>query len=513
MNNLQLVWRNIRQQFGSTLLSILLTAFGVAILCVIYITSDSLEKQLTNNSKNIDLVVGAKGSPLQLILSSLYHIDNPTGNIALSEARKLATNPFIELAVPISLGDNFKGHRLIGTEISYFQLYDLRLAQGMVWKKAFEAVIGADVARKRGLKVGDSFHTAHGLSADGHVHDEHPFRVVGVLNKSNSVVDNLILCNLESVWDVHGIAHEDHNHDDHDHDHDGHDHDHAHTETNVKQEVAAAVTTPVAQDSNQAVANKPVNAHNHDSEGHDDHDHAHDSTATTTAEESSPGAARQAMMEARNAQQQENLIAPAQEAQAADETLVKNIGDDMIEDRGEEVTALLIKYSSPAAIGVIPRLVNQSTDMQAASPAIESTRLFSLLGVGLDSLTALAFIIMLIAGLSVFISLYNALKDRKYDLAIMRSLGASKGKLFSLVILEGFIITLIGGIIGLLLGHIALYLINQQTSESADFIEALVINEKEFLLVAVACAIGIFAALIPAIKAYKTSISTILADK
>ncbi|QBQ42989.1 ABC transporter permease [Sphingobacterium psychroaquaticum] len=219
------------------------------------------------------------------------------------------------------------------------------------------------------------------------------------------------------------------------------------------------------------------------------------------------------MMEARNAQQQENLIAPAQEAQAADETLVKNIGDDMIEDRGEEVTALLIKYSSPAAIGVIPRLVNQSTDMQAASPAIESTRLFSLLGVGLDSLTALAFIIMLIAGLSVFISLYNALKDRKYDLAIMRSLGASKGKLFSLVILEGFIITLIGGIIGLLLGHIALYLINQQTSESADFIEALVINEKEFLLVAVACAIGIFAALIPAIKAYKTSISTILADK
>lgn len=512
MNNLQLVWRNIRQQFGSTLLSILLTAFGIAILCVIYITSDSLEKQLTNNSKNIDLVVGAKGSPLQLILSSLYHIDNPTGNIALSEARKLASNPFIELAVPISLGDNFKGHRLIGTEISYFQLYDLKLAQGVVWKKAFEAVIGADVARKRGLKVGDSFHTAHGLSADGHVHDEHPFRVVGVLNKSNSVVDNLILCNLESVWDVHGIAHDGHDHEEHSHeghDHD-HDHDHAHTETKVQQEVAAAVTTPVAQDSNQALANKPIDSHKHE-EGAP---HDHDSTALSTSEseETSPGAARQAMMEARNAQQQENLVPAGQEAETG-ETLVKNIGDDMIEDRGEEVTALLIKYSSPAAIGVIPRLVNQSTDMQAASPAIESTRLFALLGVGLDSLTALAFIIMLIAGLSVFISLYNALKDRKYDLAIMRSLGASKGKLFSLVILEGFIITLLGGIIGLLFGHIALYLINQQTSESADFIEALVIHEKEFLLVAVACAIGILAALIPAIKAYKTSISTILADK
>src|SRR5690606_8225346 len=112
---------------------------------------------------------------------------------------------------------------------------------------------------------------------------------------------------------------------------------------------------------------------------------------------------------------------------------VKNIGEDMAVDRGSEITALLIKYASPAAIGTVPRLVNQTTEMQAASPAIESSRLFSLLGVGLDSLAILAYVIMVIAGLSVFISLYNALKERKYDLAVMRSIGASKTKLFSLV--------------------------------------------------------------------------------
>ena len=116
MNTITLVWKNIKQQFGATLLSILLTAFGVAILCVIYITTEAFDKQLSNNSKNVDLVVGAKGSPLQLILSSLYHVDNPTGNIPLAEVRKLAQNPFVELAVPISLGDNFKGHRLIELE-------------------------------------------------------------------------------------------------------------------------------------------------------------------------------------------------------------------------------------------------------------------------------------------------------------------------------------------------------------------------------------------------------------
>src|SRR5690606_4236202 len=123
-------------------------------------------------------------------------------------------------------------------------------------------------------------------------------------------------------------------------------------------------------------------------------------------------------------------------------------------------------YASPAAIGTVPRLVNQTTEMQAASPAIESSRLFSLLGVGLDSLAILAYVIMVIAGLSVFISLYNALKERKYDLAVMRSIGASKTKLFSLVLVEGLVITLIGSVIGVLLAHVALFFIDRQTSES-----------------------------------------------
>ncbi|PRD54588.1 ABC transporter permease [Sphingobacterium gobiense] len=465
MNNLQLVWKNITQQLGSTLLSILLTAFGVAILCVIYITGDTFEKQLTNNTKNIDLVVGAKGSPLQLILSSLYHVDNPTGNIALTQARQLSENPFIEMAVPISLGDNFKGHRVIGTEPSYLELYGLSIKDGNLWKTSFEAVIGSEVARKRGLRIGDEFFTAHGLSEDGHVHDDHPFKIVGILEKSGSIVDNLILCNLESVWDVHGLHHDDHDHSGHTHDekHD-HDHDHEHHEEHQHE-----------HDSH---------AHEHE---HDEHQHEHHDD---------------------DAHSHEEMV-----SEKPNDMFIKNIGADMLADRGEEVTALLVKYSSPAAMSVIPRLVNESTDMQAASPAIESTRLFSLLGVGLDSLTILAYIIMLIAGLSVFISLYNALKERKYDLAIMRSMGASKTKLFGLVLVEGLVITLIGGITGLVLGHGALYVIGQQTSESADFITAFNIHGQELILVLAACLLGVLAAMIPAIKAYKTSISTILADK
>ncbi|TJZ61436.1 FtsX-like permease family protein [Sphingobacterium olei] len=477
MNTLALAWKNITQQWGSTLLSIFLTAFGVSILLVIYISGDSFEKQLENNSKNIDLVIGAKGSPLQLILSSLYHVDNPTGNIPLVEADKIAQNPFIQLAVPISLGDNFKGHRIIGTDTSFLSLYELEISEGKLWKKSFEVVIGQEVARKQQLKIGDQIHSAHGLSADAHVHDEHPFTVVGILQRSNSVVDNLMLCNLASIWDVHGIAHqEDHQHEDDDHhDHAEHDHeihDHEHE------------------------AESPHHEHDDAHAGHDHSDHSHSDTATSTNPEQT------------NASEEELVTEKPQS-----EGFIKSIGQDMIADQGVEITALLVKYSSPVAIATIPRLVNQTTNMQAASPAIESSRIFSLLGVGLDSLAILAYVIMIIAGLSVFLSLYNALKERKYDMAVMRTMGATKTKLFTLVIVEGLVITLLGGVIGLLMGHGILYYISTQTSQSADFIEVFKLYPNEVLILVAAILLGVIAALVPAFRAYNTTISKTLASR
>lgn len=508
MNTFALVWKNITQQWGATLLSMVLTAFGVAILLVIYISGDTFEQQLENNSKNIDLVIGAKGSPMQLILSSLYHVDNPTGNISLAEANKIAENPFVQLAVPISLGDNFKGHRIIGTDTAFMGLYELKLAEGNMWTKSFEIVLGAEVARKHHLKIGDEIHSAHGLSADAHVHDDHPFKVVGILAPAKSVVDNLILSNLASVWEVHGIAHDgehihgpDCNHDhDHNHDHGNHEHSHTGKEKSIDSSIALHSSRNDEEKKAEALTHKDTHnekTHDHKHEhGDGDHNHEH-----ATAHEHTHD----------HVEAEEGLV--KERPQMEDPTLVKSIGQDMIEDHGVEITALLVKYSSPAAIGVLPRLVNQSTHMQAASPAIESSRIFALLGVGLDSLAILAYVIMFIAALSVFISLYNALKDRRYDMAIMRTMGATKTKLFTLVIVEGLVITLIGGLIGLIMGHTILYYISTQTSQSADFIEAFKIYPNELPILVAAIILGVIAALIPAFKAYNTTISKTLASK
>ncbi|HLW50906.1 MAG TPA: FtsX-like permease family protein, partial [Sphingobacteriaceae bacterium] len=177
-----------------------------------------------------------------------------------------------------------------------------------------------------------------------------------------------------------------------------------------------------------------------------------------------------------------------------------------------EITAMLIQYSNPAAIGQLPRMINQGTNMQAASPALESARLFSLLGVGIDSLQMLAYIIMFMAAFSVFISLYNAFKSRKYDLAIMRTLGASRGKLFGIVIVEGVMITVFGAMLGIVLGHLAMYMISLQAGNAGSLISAFQFEPQEAWLLAIGVLIGFVAAVIPAMKAYNTSISETLAE-
>lgn len=201
--------------FGN-LLSILLFAIGIAIISLLMRFDEQAEKQYRGNIAGIDLVAGAKGSPLQLILSAVMHADVPTGNISLSEARLISNHPLIERSIPLALGDNYLGYRIVGTEHAYAALYKADLLEGNWWKKPMEVVLGAEVAKKTQLKTGDSFTGVHGFLDIGHTHDEHPYLVGGILASTGTVVDRLILTSVESIWEVHGY----HVHDENcDHDH------------------------------------------------------------------------------------------------------------------------------------------------------------------------------------------------------------------------------------------------------------------------------------------------------
>lgn len=201
----------LRDRPGTTILNILLLALAVASLSLLLTLSTQLSDRLSRDAQGIDLVVGAKGSPLQLILSSVYHIDQPTGNIPLASVAQLRRNPAVARVIPLALGDNFDGYRIVGTAPEWLNIYEARMAQGRVFATPGEAVLGADVARRTGAALGQRFAGSHGLADEGGgTHDEHPFTTVGILAPTGTVADRLILTSIESVWDVHDIDHDDH---------------------------------------------------------------------------------------------------------------------------------------------------------------------------------------------------------------------------------------------------------------------------------------------------------------
>lgn len=210
----------------TTALNVLLVAIAVALLTVLLAFSSQANTRFTRDAEGIDLVVSAKGSPLQIILSSIFHIDQPTGNIPLESIELLRRDPAVARVVPLALGDNFRGFRIVGTEHSYLDLQHAELAQGRLNEAVGEAVIGAEVARATGAGIGQRFFGSHGLGEEeGTEHEHQPFEVVGILKPTGRVIDRLILANVETVWDVHGIAHDD-DEDEHVHEgnHDAHEH-------------------------------------------------------------------------------------------------------------------------------------------------------------------------------------------------------------------------------------------------------------------------------------------------
>ncbi|EPR68598.1 ABC transporter permease [Cyclobacterium qasimii] len=401
MSIFKLSWKYLMAKPLSTGLNILLLALGLSIITVLLLIEDQFENKMSRDAAGIDLVIGAKGSPLQLVLSSVYHIDFPTGNIPLDEASAVSRNRLIKSAIPMGLGDNYEGFRIVGSNHEYLELYNVNFSSGKAWAKPFEVVLGSKVAKEKGFKVGDTFIGSHGIASASHEHDEHPYVIVGVLAPANNVIDELILTSIESIW---------------------YSHDDAYDHEKLEQEVA-----------------------------------------------------------------------------------IKGFPKT---DEPREITTVLVAYRNPIAAVQLPRMVNARSSLQAASPSFEIARLYELLGIGISLIQGLALVIIFIAGLGIFIALFNSLKERKYDLAVMRAIGAAKSQLFLMILLEGVMLTFIGAVLGLFLGHLFIYLlvvINEQGVISG--LTAFAFVEKEWWIIAYSLLVGLLASIIPAWNAYRTDIA------
>ena len=398
MSIFKLSLKNIFSRPMSSVLSIMLLSLGVSMISLLILINTVLKEQMDNNLKGIDMVVGAKGSPLQLILSSVYHVDSPTGNIPLKEAKAIENNKMVGYSVPLLYGDNYNGYRIVGTNSKFFELYELNIKSGNFFSKDFEVVVGSKIAERLNLNLEDEFISSHGLRETGEAHANSPFIIKGILEFSNSVADQLILTSPESVWEIHA-----------EHDHD-------------------------------------------DEQDHDDDE--------------------------------------------------------------KEITAMLIKFKSPMNIIQFPRYINEQTNLQSAVPSYEISRLFKLFGFGIETISLLAYLIILVSGISIFITLFNSMKERKYDLALIRTLGGTRFQLSLMLIYESLLLTIIGFFIGIGLSRLSIIFISKIMD--ANFNYSLnntgVLNDEWWLLI-VSVIIGLVACLIPSIQVYRMDISKTLSDE
>ena len=425
MSILHLSWKNILNKPLNLVLNLVLFALGVGLISLLLLVNVQLEDKFEKNFAGIDLVIGAKGSPLQLILSSLYHLDAPTGNMPISESKAFLNpkHPIFKSAIPLSLGDSHRGYRIVGTNTGFIDLYEAKFADGKLFEENMEVVVGATVAKNLNIKLGDEFKSSHGLIEDENlVHeDAAPFKVVGILEKTGSVIDQLIVTKTQSIWVVH---------DEHDHE---------------------------AEESTE---------HNEA-----EHDHEHE------------------------------------EAEHSEDLPLTSYED-------KSITSLLVKFKGRNIQALnMARNINENTNFQAATPAIEINRLYTLLGVGEEALKAMALLIIFVSGLSIFISLFSSLRERKYELAVMRTLGARPGFLFQLIIFEGIIIAVLGCFCGIALSHGSMVLLADflEKSYRYDFSAAIFLKEEIYIFGG-SLVIGIIAAIIPAFQASKTDIHATLAD-
>ena len=203
----RLAWRLLWLRPLATALNLLLLALGWAAVAFVLLVGEQVEQRVKRDLAGIDLVVGAKGSPMQIMLSGVFHLDSPTGNIPLASVTALREQPLVAEVWPLSLGDSLRGWRIVGTTPGYLTLYGAQLQSGRLWAAPLQAVLGAEVAAALGLKLGDRFAGNHGLGEGGDAHGDQLFEVVGVLARSASVLDRLVLTDLASVWKVHEDHH------------------------------------------------------------------------------------------------------------------------------------------------------------------------------------------------------------------------------------------------------------------------------------------------------------------
>lgn len=411
-NIVLLALKSLRNRKFTVCLTIVSIGLSVALLLGVERIRTESRNSFTNTISGTDLIVGARSGPVQLLLYSVFRIGYATNNISWESYEELAALPAVSWAIPISLGDSHRGYRVMGTSNDYFKHFrygnkqNLQVSGGREFGDLYEAVIGAEVARKLGYQVGKSIVISHGAGEVSFiVHDDKPFTVVGVLAPTGTPVDQTIHVNLESIEAIH---------------------------------VDWKDGAPMA-----------------------------------------------------------GLTVSAEQAKRLNLT-------------PKAITAFLLKLKSPLATFKVQRAINQYKEepLTAILPGVALQQLWQLVGVAEKALMAVSVFVVIIGLFGMITTLMTSLNERRREMAILRSVGARPGHVFSLIIGEALLVTSLGIILGILLLYGLLALAQPLlVTYFGLYISISFFSTYELLLIAAILLAGVAAGIVPGWRIYRLSLN------
>jgi putative ABC transport system permease protein len=347
-----------------------------------------------------------RGSPLQLVLNTVYHLDKAPGAIPYSIYERLTQGDlkqYVRVAIPFAVGDTYKSLPIVGTTPEMFTRMEYRpdkkyeFAQGRVFASdKFEAVIGGDVAQRTGLKLGDTFHATHGNPASNETPDVHEelWTIIGILKPTHTAADRALYIPLISIFTI--AEHEDF--------------------------YIAQDAIKKGQDPNKAVKEFK--------------------RSSTTPAASAPAASGELLTAA----------APASKDHEEKHYTVDDQGRIHLEITKDkwEITGVMVRTHGGYASIMLPYIINNGNEASAVNPASEMRKFFDVfLKPSTTILQLIAWLVTIVAGVGILVSIYNSVSARLREIAILRALGATRTRVLTLICLEAGLIGLVGGLLGL----------------------------------------------------------------
>ncbi|QDT40266.1 ABC transporter permease YtrF precursor [Gimesia alba] len=451
MNTLTIAWKSIRQRRLASLLTALSVALGVTLMVSVLVINSVIDRMFNQTASGYDLIVGAQGSPLQLVLSTVFRVGAPIENLPYRYYTELKKDPRIEEAIPFAIGDVTQkgGFPIVGTIPRYFALEyvpgrHFRINKdGKFLPGTWDAVIGSVVAKQNNWKMGDEFQLIHGSAEAGHVHDE-KFKIVGILAPTGTPNDRTVFVNLRGFYQVSG---------------------HEKPLDEALKREAAFFGEKLDEEKLKALMKENAAHDHHDHSGHDHSGHDHE-----------------------------------------------------VPDAQKEVTAILVQMKGDRLRGFttikFQSDLKEANQAQAVNPIQQISWLMqNIVGNVRTMLIVLTALIIAVSGVSIFVSIYNSMSDRKREIAIMRALGAGRTAVFTIILSESVLLCLGGGILGIILGHglvfVAAPIIE---ARSGLLINPLAFSSLELILLPVLVVLASLVGFIPAMTAYRTDVASTLSD-